>query len=203
MSPSQQKRKGLRLFAGAAPVLVICVVLILGSFQTPIRAYQDTGDTQKAAVPKGSEPVDIAATVVAMSRGPWSGVGYSFYLLILRIDKVITGQEPARYVRADFPLVFVEANSEGARVYSQLVHSLREPKSWKIHLRPPRGSPECWTVPPPPTPGDMLSGANPVMLPVAGASGYPGINTVPCYVFNQTEIQEITAPEKAASGKNN
>jgi len=195
MSSSQQRRKGLRLLVRAAVVLGLCVAVFLpATSRPPIRANQDTDAAQKAAVPKGSEPVDIIATVVAMSRGPWENVGWSFYLLLFRVDKVVSGKETAHYVRADFPSISVYTNTEEARVYRQLVRSLREPKTWKIHLRAPRGSPECYTVSPP-IPGDIASGANPVMLPVAGASAYPGINTVPCYVFDQREIQEVTSPE--------
>jgi hypothetical protein len=177
----------------------LCTGMILvAMLQVPIRANQGANVPEKAPVPKSKEPIDIDAAVVAMSRDPWQNYGWSLYLLLFRVDKVVGGKETAQYVRGDFPDISVYTDSEEARVYRQLIHSLREPKTWKIHLRPPRGSPECYTVSPP-IPGDIASGANPVMLPVGGASGYPDINTVPCYVFDQRDIQEITSPEKPKS----
>ena len=135
-----------------------------------------------------------------MSRGPWEGVGWSLYLLILKVQKVVNGQESAQYVRADFQDISVYTDSEEAKQYRQLVRSLRDPqRTWKIHLRPPVKNlygPDCWRVPPPPTPGDLLSAGNPVMLAVEEMSAYPQINSVPCYVFDQRDIQEVSEPAK-------
>lgn len=173
-------------------------IFLLTAFSVPIGARQDNNAAQIAAVPKGTAPVDIIATASAVSRGPWSGYAWSFYLLILKVQKVVSGHETAQYLRADFPHISIYTDSEESKKYRELVRSLRDPqKTWKIHLRPPLldlHSPECWTVPPPPTPGDLLSAGNPVMLAVGGASGYPEINAVPCYVFDQRDIQEVVEP---------
>ena len=111
MSSDRQKQKIFRPFAGLVAVVALCVsVFILGAFQTPIQARQDAGTAQRAAVPKGVEPIEIIATVVAMSRGPCANVGWSFYLLLFRVDKVVGGNEIAQYVRADFPSISVHTS---------------------------------------------------------------------------------------------
>ncbi len=42
-----------------------------------------------------------------------------------------------------------------------------------------------------------MMGWVPIILPVGGASGYPDINTVPCYVLDQKDIHEVVSPTKA------
>ena len=181
-----------RLIAALAVAMWLCTCPRIAARERPSFATQIPEANKKAPVPKGKEPVDIIATVVAMTRQPWENVGYSFHVVLLRVERVL-GQEKLReYVRADFEDISTFIDSDDARMYHDLEQSLRKPRTWKIHLRPARGSPECWTLPPPPIPGDIASGENPVLLPVGGASGYPDINSVPCYVFDYRDIEETS-----------
>jgi hypothetical protein len=178
-------------------VLWICGALCVAN-QNLAGAGQDATAKDSASVSRGSEPIQMIGTVVAMSQHRWENVGYSFHVLLFRIDKILGGKESARFVRADFPAAYIFTNSEEARVYSHLESSLREPKIWKVHLRPTHGSVLCaWRIPAPPRTDDLAMAGTPIIVSVGGASGYPDINTVPCYVFDQGDIQEITMPEKA------
>jgi|SRR5579871_1963467 len=200
MGPSQKHRIGLRPFEAASIFTLSVSTFLVSAFSIPVRATQKNDAPQTAAVIKATAPVDIVATTMAMSRGPWEGYGWSFYLLILEVQKVVSGQELSQYVRADFQNISVYTNSEEAEQYRHLVRALRDPqRTWRIRLRPPVQNgygPECWKVPPPPTPGDLLSAGNPVMLAVEGVSAYPQINSLPCYVFDQRSIPEPSEPTK-------
>jgi hypothetical protein len=198
MSLSRPKRKGWPPIASMAGVVSLSVGMFLAAaFQSPIRANQDASTDQRAPVLKGKEPVEITGTVVAMSREPWMFPYFSFHILLLRVEKVLSRGKTERYVRAEFPSNYVYTDSKEAKGFRLLASSLHERKTWKILLIPPHGRWECLRLPPPPTPGDLMSAYNPVILPVGGASGYPDINTVPCYVFEEKDIQEIGSPEKA------
>jgi hypothetical protein len=184
-------------FLGTMVRLCTGVILVF-ALQLPLRATQSTGADENASVTKGKEPVDVIVTVVAMSRDPWQNVGYPFEILLLRVDRVLGETKVGPYIRADFPRISDFSDSKENRVYRQLLSSLRERRTWKIHLRVTNGPVLCaWRIPPPPIPSDFASSANPVIIAVGGATGYPDLNTVPCYVFDQREIGEIVTSDKA------
>jgi hypothetical protein len=188
--------RGKRPVLGVLAAVVLCGAAVLAAVQTPVHPAQDADASSRVPVPRGTEPVDVIVTAVAMSKEPWlNTTDYSYEILLLRVDKVLGAAKVARYVRADFNEISVYTNSEESRVYRQLLSSLREPRIWKIHLKPPSLPVHCWTIPPPPIPGDLMSSRSPLIVPVGDASGYPGINTVPCYLVDQRDIQEIKSPD--------
>jgi len=198
MSSIGQQRKTLQLHWSMATAVSLCLTVFLAlTFQNPIRANQTANTDANAPVLKGEEPVAIIGTVVAMTRDLWMGAGWSVHILLIRVDSVPDGKKTDRYVRADFLNHSVYDNSEESIAYDKLVTAFHEKGTWKIQLSPPRGIPECWKIPPPPTPGDYLTYGNPVIQPVGGAMGYPNINTVPCYSFTPKDVQDIRSPEKA------
>jgi hypothetical protein len=200
MSLNQLKRRWSPwIFYAATIISMLSIMSMLMTLQRSIYASQDDHAGQEAAVPKGKEPVDAIVTVVSMSRERWDGlgVGHAFEILLLRVEKVLGESKVPPYVRVDFENLSVLANSKETRAYLQLLSSLREPKLWKIHLRPPRGTGDCWAIPPPPIPGDLMSSRNPVMVPVGGASGYPDINGATCYIANQDDLREVVSPSKS------
>jgi hypothetical protein len=161
------------------------------------QASRPPDDSEKAPVPKGKETVDALVTVVAMSRDPWDGpgVGDPFEILLLKVDK-LDETKIGPYVRADLFEIAQRTDSEESRIYRQLLSLLRDTRTWKIHLKPPSLSVHCWRIPPPPIPGDLMSSRNPVIVPVGGASGYPDVNSIPCYLVDQRDIQEVPSPQK-------
>lgn len=203
MNSIRCKNGGMLLIATVAGIfsLISGSVPPAEAFPSSIQTNQDRTATAKSLVAKGKEPIDILATVVAMSREQWDGpgVGQAFEILLLRVEKVTGESNVPAYVRVDFDDLSSLENSTETKAYLQLLRSLREPKLWKIHLRPPRGTGDCWAVPPPPIPGDLMSSRNPVIVPVGGASGYPDVNTAPCYIADQRDIQEVASPEKPDS----
>lgn len=65
-----------------------CFVVPQFSQQTPVRPAQDAEASSRVAVPRGTEPVDVIVTVVAMSKEPWLNITeYSYEILLLRVDK--------------------------------------------------------------------------------------------------------------------
>lgn len=81
-----------------------------------------------------------------------------------------------------------------AATQRRLLSSLRMGKTMKIHLRRPREGDECrWTIPPPPKPGEEIGFVTPVIIPVAGAKGYPDINRLRCYAFELQDIEKDTS----------
>lgn len=197
ISNGQKRKASLWIVSIAGIVSLFASTSLVVPLRSSTHATQDAGERERAPVPRGKEPNDVVATVVAMSRDPWENVGYPFEILLFRVDKVLGEAKIERYVRADFERISVFTDSEESRVYRQLLSSLREPKTWKIHLRPPRGSADCWTIPPPPIPGDLMSSGNPVIVSVGGASGYPDVNKIPCYIIDQRNIEEVVPADKA------
>jgi hypothetical protein len=180
---------------------LVCACLILttetsGATQSVQNAHGDNG----TPISRGIEPAEIVATVVAMSRDRMEEIPYySADILLLKVEKTLNGKVSGRYARADFLTGSSYTRTDQVGSFSQLEHSLRTAKRWKIRLRPPTGPVECaWKLPPQARPEEELTIVRPpVMLPVGGASGYPDINTLPCYVFDQKDIQEVVPPEKA------
>ena len=199
MSSRRQKRNKLPLHSSVAAAVSLCISIFLAiPFQSPIRASQGSSTSENAPVPKGKEAVDVVATIVAMSQNPWQNTGYPFEILLLRVDKVLGDTRIGPYARADFPRISDFTDNKETRVYRELLNSFRGRKTWKIHLRATNGPVLCaWRIPPPPIPGDFTTAGNPVMITIGGASGYPDINTVPCYVLDQEDIQETVSPDKA------
>lgn len=154
-------------------------------------ANQAVGADENMPVLKAKEPVVIIGTVVAMTRWPWQGAGWSIHILLLRFEHVLDGEKTESYVRADFLKHSIYDNSKESLTYGTLVTAFRKKGTWKIHLHPPRGAPECWKIPSPPTPGDYMTYGNPDIQPIGGATGYPNINTLPCFVFTPEDVQEI------------
>lgn len=199
MTSNQQKRRRPPWTLCSATInSLLSIMLMVTTLQPSTYASQGGHTGQEGAVPKGKDAVDAVVTVVSMSREEWDGlgVGQAFEILLVRVDKVLGESKVPPYVRVDFFDVSALANSKETRAYLQLLSSLREPKLWKIHLRPPRGTGDCWSIPPPPIPGDLMSSRNPVMVPVGGASGYPDINGATCYIANQDDLREAVSPPK-------
>jgi hypothetical protein len=196
MSSSGQKRKNLPLVSRTATLVYLCVSVFLApAFQNPIRANQSASTDATGPVLKGAEPVGIIGNVVAMTRDLWMGAGWSVHILLIRVDSVLDGKKTERYVRADFLNHSVYDNSEESIAYDKFVTAFHDKGTWRIQLHPPRGAPECWKVPPPPIQGDLMSRGNPDIQPVGGATGYPSINTVPCYSFTTKDVQQVRSPE--------
>jgi len=183
-----------------APRALVCACLILTTQTSGAsRSIQNANADRWAPIMKGIKPAEIVATVVAMSRDRMEEIPYySADILLLKVDKVFDGKAPGPYVRADFLTGSNYTRTDQVGSFSRLEHSLRMAKTWKIRLRPPTGSAECaWKLPPPARPEEELTLVRPpVILPIGGALKYPEINTLPCYVFDQKDIQEVVPPEK-------
>jgi hypothetical protein len=198
MSSTGQQQKIKRLLWSMATGVSLCLSVFLAhAFQNPIRANQSASTDATVPVLKGAEPVGIIGTVVAMTHDLWMGAGWSVHILLVRVDSVLDGKKTEHYVRADFLNHSVYDNSEESIAYDKLVTAFHEKGTWKIQLIPPRGIPECWKIPPPPIQGDYLTYGNPVIQSVGGATGYPDINTVPCYSFTTKDVQKVQSAEKA------
>lgn len=163
---------------------------LLGLTHLGTHAGQARTSTDQGTISKGKEPAEVLAIVSAMTQEPY----YGKHILILEVLKVLGGKGPGNYVRADFPYRAITLDSEEAIAYQRLAKALRLQRVWRIHLRPPRGldSSGCaWRVPPPLKPGEIAAfEPPPTLIPVAHASGYPDINTLPCYVFEQKDVEE-------------
>ena len=197
MRSGQQRRKTWPKLLRKLAFVPLCIgILLVDAFPRTTCAGQGTTAVETVPVSHMQEPIEIIATVVAMNRYPWE-TGYNpLNILLVRVDKLLGGEELSRYVRVDFPSRSIYTNTEEYRVYQKLESSLRERKTWKMRVHPdPRGSMACaWKIPPPPKPNDLMMRWVPVILPVGGASGYPDINSVPCYVLEESDIQEVASP---------
>jgi hypothetical protein len=193
MDPSQPSQDGRNLWLRRALLIPLCagLLLFLVTLHKPLHANQTGSTDENAPVLKGKEPVQIIGTVVAMTREPWMGLHWSIHILLVQVDNVLDGEKTEPYVRADFLNHSIYDNSEESLAYDRFVKAFHEKGRWKIQLRPPHGIPECWRVPPPPKPEDLMTHGNPDIRAVAGATGYPNVNSVPCYAATPTDVQEI------------
>lgn len=157
------------------------------------------GHTQPGVLPpiiRGNEAIDIVATVVAMSRDLVTpDQDGEAYISVLRIDKVLSGTKPGRFVRADFASHYIYIDPK----YGQLRTALmQDQRIWKIHLRPAVWGSECaWAIPVPPWDGKEYGYDEPIMVSVGRPSAYPNINTLTCYAFGVKDVQEGGPPTKA------
>jgi hypothetical protein len=191
-----RKEKHSKTLGNIASIVYFCVgMLLIITFNKPLRAYQTASTDGNVPILKAKEPVEIIGTVIAMTRDPWMGADWSLHILLLRVDRVLDGKRTERYVRTDFLNRSVYDNSEESLAYSKLVSAFHEKRTWKFQLHPPHGISGCWKIPPPPTPGDYITSRNPDIQPIGGATGYPNINTLPCYAFYPVDVQEIRSPE--------
>lgn len=179
-------------------ITALCLgALIAFAHNGSISANQSSGDRLAAPILKGKEPAQVVGVVLAMSRGPTRIPYYSAEILLLRVDKVLSGKDPGHYVRVDLPDRSRFTDTEEARNYRELVKSLFDQKTWRIRLRAPSGVSECaWKIPAPPSPGEQDGFGVPIMLAVGGASGYPDINSEPCFVSEQADIEQELPPKE-------
>lgn len=188
-------------------LLAVAIALAFAPVQDALRSG-DNADREKAPpVLKADAPVVVLGTVVAISQETViESLDSSADLMLLRIVQVLSGKETSHYIRGDFShRSSVRIEPDKAATQRQLLNSLRMGKTMKIHLRRPREGDECrWTIPAPPKPGEEIGLAKPVIVPVAGAKGYPYINGLRCYAFELQDIEEgkVQAPMKvnASSG---
>jgi hypothetical protein len=183
------------MYLRRSSVPILFLLSLLPCIVYPSNAAQTARQDETAPVIKGGESVTIVGTVVAMTREAWQGVHWSVQIVIVRVESVLDGKKTERYIRGDFFDHSVYGNSAEARAYDKLVIDFHEKGIWKLQLHPPQGVPECWRVPPPPTPGDLTTSHNPDIRPVAGATGYPDVNAVPCYTFTVSDVEAIRGAE--------
>ena len=197
INPGEPSHDGRKLCLRRALLIPLGVGLLLFfvTLDKPLHANQTGSTDENGPVLKGKEPVQIIGTVVAVTREPWMGSHWSIHILLIRVDNVLDGKKTEPYVRADFLNHSIYDNSKESLAYDKLVKAFHEKGRWKIQLRPPRGIPECWRVPPPPKPGDLMTYGNPDIGAVAGATGYPNVNSVPCYAATPADVQEIGSPD--------
>jgi hypothetical protein len=176
-------------------VPILFLLSLLPCIVYPSNAAQTTRQDETAPVTKGSESVTIVGTVVAMTREAWQGADWSVQIVIMRVDSVLDGKKTGRYIRGDFLNHSVYGNSGESRAYDKLVSTFHDKGAWRVQLHPPRGIPECWRVPLPPIPGDLITYGNPDIRPVGGATGYPDVNAVPCYTFTVSDVETIRETE--------
>src|SRR5579871_5040200 len=183
-SSGQQQQKIKHLLWTTATGVSLCLGVSLAfAYQNPIRANQSSSSDATVPVLKGADPVAIIGTVVAMTHEPWWGAGRKLHILLIRVDRVLDGKKTENFVRADFIEHSIYDDSPESLAYEKLVSAFHEKGTWKIHLHPPAYVNECFRIPPPPVPGDLLTYGNPVIQPVGGATGNPNIDAVPCYGF--------------------
>lgn len=185
--------------------LILSVTLLAGSDPRPSRYSIENLDLQKKSVfRKGSEMVTIVGLAEAISQETViESEAASADLMILKVEKVLEGKNPGRFLRADFNHESsAEIAPEKALKLRQLLLKLRNGQVMKIHLRPPKENIECrWTIPPPPGIGQEIGFESPVMVPVDGAKGYPDINDLPCYAFELQDIEDPATIQARESGR--
>jgi hypothetical protein len=192
--------KGLHLVPSLVLIEALIPVLIVTA--KPRGGMQGNDNAHAEISPpilKGKDPVIMLGSAVAVSQETViESESSSADLMLLKVEKVVSGKEPGQYVRADFSHhSSAKIDPEKARLQRELLVPLRQGKTMKIHLRPPIEGAECrWTIPPPPKPREEVGFMTPVMLPVGNAKGYPDINGLPCYAFELQDIEEIVSPDK-------
>jgi hypothetical protein len=200
MKSDYRWRKRLHLVPGLLFIeALIPVLIVTASPQGGMQGNDNAPAEKSPPILKGKDPAVILGNVVAVSQDTLGEAGgFSIDLMQLKVEKVINGQNPGQYVRADFNHhSSVKIDPEKARIQRELLVALRQGKIMKIHLRPPIEGAECrWTIPLPPKPGEAVGFMTPVMLPVGNAKGYPDINKLLCYAFELQDIEEIALPDK-------
>jgi hypothetical protein len=166
-------------------MLVFCSIA-LGQDSKPLDAKPDA----KNGVLRGKGRIEIVGTVVAHDQEngwPLNFEGGYIDTLVVRIEKGLKGRLSGHFVRADFL---------GWSGTNDLPKSLFMGRQWKMTLEPvPAGEHySCaWTVRPP-GPGELTVGVR--VVPVGGATAFPDVNTLPCYVLKRKNVQEITLGDK-------
>jgi hypothetical protein len=168
-------------------------------FVANIQGRQTSDPEKPGRILKGTDPVVIVATVVAVSTDTIiEGEATSADIMLLKVGNTLSGTSPGDYVRADFNhRSSIRIDAEKARRQRQLLVPLREGKVMKIHLRPPVEGVECrWPIPPPAKPGEVVGIVTPTVIPVGGAKGYPDINRLPCYAFELQDFEDVATPSQ-------
>jgi hypothetical protein len=184
----RRRKATLALVTSQRRAAFCLAIFLVAVMQVRIQARQGTPVTDQGSISRGKEPAEVLATVSAMTQEPY----YRAHILVIEVLKVLSGKNPGQYLRADFPNRALTTDSEDAQAYQRLEKALRLQRIWRIHLRPPRGSDnsECTRrVPAPLRPGELTAFEHTTMVPVAGATGYPDVNALACYVFEQKDIQ--------------
>jgi len=142
-----------------------------------------------AQVAKAMNGIEIIGTVVAHSinRVPLGFEGPSMDILVVKVDKKLEGNAHSSYIRADFWANALTQNTESWK-------SLYEGKPWRMRLTAPSTTTKtvcAMTVPPLPKPAEIEPFIVPHMVPVAGAKGYPDVNSLVCFELTRDNLQEI------------
>jgi hypothetical protein len=143
---------------------------------------------------KAKNSIEINGVVVAHSldRVAIGFEGISMDILVVRFEHKSRGKLSSRYVRVDF--------WEDARVSAFMSSdSLYEGKPWRMKLSPPPVTDHnvcAYTVPPSPQDGGVEAVIVPHMVPVAGARGYPDVNSLPCYELRRENLHKISKDNK-------
>jgi hypothetical protein len=144
----------------------------------------------KLPVLRASEPVEIIGEVVAHDGDGGLGIAlvdvYVYLdVLIIHIDKGLSGKIPGAYIRADFL----------GGTNKNLPHSLFDGKPWRMKLNPVYAAHPyqtcATTIRHNPPPNSEEPHSWPRMIAVGGAKTFPDPNTLYCYVIERDNIQEI------------
>ena|ERR1700733_11360670 len=170
------------------PASVVLCSLSFAQSSRPAPASRDL----KGPVSKATLPIEIIGTVVAHdARGgiTFGLVDVDAYLdcLVIRIEKILSGNISGNYVRADF--------SGGGS--NNLPKNLFDGGRWKMKLNPPTSEffNACdYTIPPNPPANDFTRDFMWVwhLVPVGGANNLPDVNSLSCYNLERKNLQEIS-----------
>jgi hypothetical protein len=182
---------------------LLTYLLAIGAFSAQrvrvARAGTNSAATQSPATEKhetvlrSKEPALILGSLQAVSQDMVvESESSSADVMLLKVEKVLSGKSPGKYVRADFNHHSETIAPKTVPMKRQLLILLRAGKIMKIRLRPPISGAECtWTIPAPPQAGEEVGLEHPIMVPVGGTNRYPDINSLPCFGFELNAIQEV------------
>ena len=175
-------------------------ILLEAGARKQLSERQNVPPEELVPIVRAKEKVLIFGRVLAISDETVfgsEGVAGSADVMLLKIEKVLSGKNPGQYVRADFNHHSDRIDPQKAPALRQLLVPLREGKTMKIRLSPPVSGAACsWPIPAPPKSGEEVGIKEPIMLSVGGANGYPDINTLPCFGFDLNDIEQVTSPDK-------
>lgn len=165
--------------------------LCSNGFAQAARSIPATRDP-KLPVLRASEPVEIIGEVVAHDGDGGMGIAsvdvYGYLdILVIHVDKGLSGKIPGAYIRADFL----------GGTNRSLPNSLFNGKPWRMKLNPVYAVhpyQTCTTtIRPNPPPNSEEPHWWPRMIAVGGAKFFPDPNTLYCYVIERDNVQEIGA----------
>src|SRR6516162_1148743 len=95
--PEREPTFKIAEFTCVALILWAAIILAIANMDS-VNGAQNSSSKETAAVLRGHEPIEIIGTLVAMTRSRWENIGYSFHVLLFKVDGVLSGKESGKFV---------------------------------------------------------------------------------------------------------